>query len=457
MKRLSSRAVTAYSFGQLGAGLYYAFNNFTLPLYLSRFTSNAIIIGWLASTRSGEQLITQPLVGRWSDRTWTRFGRRAPFFLIAMLLSALLIVFNGLLPFDPSLLLVVIATVFLFSLLFNVGIDPYVALLADVTPSEQRSSINGIASFLGFIGQFLLLIAAAVLFETHPGWIFFLVAGSLVIGFGVVALGVRERREQNHVEAQPVDSVPPLQPKAASAPLVRFVQYLRSLYRDHREATKLLGVKFLYQIGINAAAPYLTLFVEKEIGTNGWKDVLAVFPFSVPTAVSQIDAGGLSQLVAAFFLFISFLAALPSGFLGDRFGKKKIFAVGLFVLGVFALFSAFATSIPQLLLYLLFIGAANSAISVVFFPYLSDLVPQDRMGEFQGLSAAAETGGVGISVLISGALINLNLYGSQYRSIFVVMAGFLLLGAVAALFVKTRLEAATTQIVAEPVPTAPSE
>ena len=143
------------------------------------------------------------------------------------------------------------------------------------------------------------------------------------------------------------------------------------------------------------------------------------------------------------------LAALPSGFLGDRFGKKRVFAVGLAVLGVFALLAAFATTIPQLLFYLLFIGSANSAISVVFFPYLSDLAPKDQMGYFQGLSAAAETGGVGISVLISGALINLNLYGSQYRPIFVVMGVFLLLGAVCTMFVKAKLD--TTEAIPVPI------
>lgn len=81
--QLSHRKALAYSCGQLAAGLFYAFNNFTLPIYLSLYTNNAILIGWLSSTRSFEQAIFQPLVGAWSDRTWTRIGRRAPFFLAA--------------------------------------------------------------------------------------------------------------------------------------------------------------------------------------------------------------------------------------------------------------------------------------------------------------------------------------------------------------------------------------
>src|SRR5207247_309749 len=137
MDRLSPTKTLAYSAGNFAAGMYYAFNNFALPLYLSLFTSNALVIGWLSSTRSFEQSISQPLVGSLSDNVWTRLGRRAPFFLIAMPLSALLLFYNGVLPHDPSLVLLVVMTIFVFSYLFNLGIDPYTALLADVTPSEQ--------------------------------------------------------------------------------------------------------------------------------------------------------------------------------------------------------------------------------------------------------------------------------------------------------------------------------
>src|SRR5574341_2147520 len=104
MPPLSRGKTLAYSCGLFAAGLYFAFNNFTLPLYLSIFTKNNILIGWLSSTRSFEQFIIQPVVGAWSDRTWTRVGRRAPFFLIAMPVSALLLALTGNIPTDPAYL-----------------------------------------------------------------------------------------------------------------------------------------------------------------------------------------------------------------------------------------------------------------------------------------------------------------------------------------------------------------
>src|SRR5262244_2006119 len=112
MTRLARTQTIAYSFGQIASGLYSAFNIFTLPLYLSHFTTNNILIGWLSSTRSFEQCLIQPLVGAASDRVWTRFGRRAPFFLATMPIAALLLVINGWIPHDPAYLLLAVVTIF---------------------------------------------------------------------------------------------------------------------------------------------------------------------------------------------------------------------------------------------------------------------------------------------------------------------------------------------------------
>lgn len=479
MKRLSTAKTLAYSCGNVAAGLFYALNNFVLPLFLKLYTNNDVIIGWLSSTRSFEQSVTQPLIGVWSDRTWTRFGRRAPFYLLMMPLSALFLVAAGVLPRDPTawastqvdflflhgsvnhLLVLVVATVFLFSILFNFGIDPYVALLADVTPSEQRSSVNGIAAGLGYGGQILLAGLAFALIDSHPDWLFFIVAAAVVVGFTIVAVVIREKREQLHVEHKRVR-----RPNIIFNPLLRFLVIpvitgpilagvifnIAAIWRHQHEAAKLLAVKFLYQLGINAAAPFLTLFVAQEIGTRGWPEFIAGLPALGAMGLGGASAEALALLVAFAFLAVSFLWAFPVGWLGDRFGKKGVFALGLLVMGIAGMVAAFASTIPQLLLYMIFLGFGNAAISVLFFPYLSDLVPPDRMGEFQGLSAMVETGGVVFSVLAAGTLIDLNLWGLHYRFVFIITGIFLLFGFIAVQFVKAKLDQMPpAPAIAEPV------
>jgi MFS family permease len=466
---LSRTRLLAYSAGQLVSGMFYAFNNFTLPLYLGHFTSNNIIIGWLSSTRSLEQAVTQPIVGALSDRTWTRFGRRAPFFLATMPFVALLLVFNSFIPTGataPDWLPVVVVTVFIFSVLFSIGVDPYYALLIDVTTPEERGSKNGIAQVFGFAGQVILLLLAVRLWEANPTLVFVIVAVAVAAGFITVTLGVREPRVLAHREfvKEPETSrvvslrrgrlwvhnnLQPFKPIATPA-MRRFAVnvmsraidvalYVVALYDEQREAVKLLGGKFLYQFGISAAVPFLTLFVVDEIGTNGWREMLGAVPMLAASPLAGVDAQGISQLMAAVLLLTTAVFAVPVGLLGDRFGKKRIFALGLLVMGVTGLLAAFATNIPQLLVYLLFLGFGNAALTVLFGVYLADLIPAERVGEFTGLTAFAETGGVALSILTAGELLNLNLFNLKYRIIFIITGVFLLLALVAVTFVKARL------------------
>src|SRR5215213_7473429 len=148
-----------YSLASLGAGLFYGFNNATLPLILNRFTENALLIGLMSSTRSIEGTIVQPLIGGWSDRTWTRLGRRRPFMAIGIPLSALCFILAA---HAPNLVLLV-AAIALFSLLFNVAVDPYNALLADLFPPARRSAVTGLAKVIEFVGTIGVVLAGGAL------------------------------------------------------------------------------------------------------------------------------------------------------------------------------------------------------------------------------------------------------------------------------------------------------
>ena len=188
----------------------------------------------------------------------------------------------------------------------------------------------------------VILIAAGLIWEQHHDWVFYLIAIGLVLGFALVAFGVREHKQLGDGEKKkPTDSM--LKPSLAP-----YIGYVRDRWRESREAVKLLLVRFLYQIGINAAVPFLTLFVSTQIGTAGWRELVSVIPGlagivlddKTGMTVGTLDAQGISQIVAALFLLITLIFAIPSGWLGDRFGKKRVFRIGLLVMGVMALMGA---------------------------------------------------------------------------------------------------------------------
>src|ERR1700682_2032279 len=158
MRDLSLATKLLYSAGSIGTGAFYAFNNFVLPPILKSFGAPDLLIGLLSSTRSIEGAVIQPTIGAWSDRVWTRFGRRRPFLLIGIPLSAVFFVAGA---FVNNLTLLAV-DIFLFSIFFNIAVDPYVALLADITPLQQRGWLSGMATAVQLVSSvvFLVVIAA---------------------------------------------------------------------------------------------------------------------------------------------------------------------------------------------------------------------------------------------------------------------------------------------------------
>src|SRR5262245_46436626 len=98
MPRLPLRGSLLYSSGNFGSGIFFALNTFVLPLFLDPLHIPVFAIGLLSSTRSLEGAVLQPIVGAWSDRTWTRWGRRRPFILRFVPFSMFFIVLTPFLP-----------------------------------------------------------------------------------------------------------------------------------------------------------------------------------------------------------------------------------------------------------------------------------------------------------------------------------------------------------------------
>ena len=87
---------------------------------------------WIAAPLSG--LLVQPVIGYMSDRTWTRLGRRRPYFLVgAVLASAALI----LMPRSPTLWFAGML-LWLLDGSINISMEPFRALVGDQLGPRQR-------------------------------------------------------------------------------------------------------------------------------------------------------------------------------------------------------------------------------------------------------------------------------------------------------------------------------
>ena len=88
---------------------------------------------WLAAPVTG--LVVQPIIGYMSDRTWGRFGRRRPYFLVGALLATAALV---IMPNSPYLWIAA-GMLWVLDASINVSMEPFRALVGDMLPDRQRS------------------------------------------------------------------------------------------------------------------------------------------------------------------------------------------------------------------------------------------------------------------------------------------------------------------------------
>lgn len=367
---LSAGKTARYASGYFGSGAFFALNNFLLPLYLGPLQASNLLIGFLSGTRSFEGAILQPLVGARSDRMWTPLGRRRPFIVVCVPLCAL---FMALTPFlvqlaprahvwFPGIDLVrlrlglVAAAIVLFTMIFNVMYDPFVALLADITPPKQRGTVNGIAQALGGLGQVAILVVAIPILlgndhalDAKMTPLFFVAAGLLVVFFIPTVLGVREPR---HL------------PGASLRQHYRWRDYLAVLRAD-RQIQLYFAVQFFLWFGINAITPYLTLFATKEAGFSASGAIFLAFILLLVTAA-----------------FVS-----PSGWLADRLGLRRVFLIGMILMAGASVAGIFFTNQYILYAVLAIAGVGNAMQTATSYPLLTRLVFPDQMGLYVGLNS----------------------------------------------------------------------
>lgn len=162
-RRLSFWEIWNLSFGFLGIQMGFALQNANASRILQSFGADVHELSWFWIVAPLTGLIVQPIVGHYSDRTWTRLGRRRPYFLTGALLASLGLIFmpnaDMFTAFLPSLW-VGAGMLMVMDASFNIAMEPFRALIADMLPSDQRT--------LGYSIQTVLIGVGAVIGSWLP-------------------------------------------------------------------------------------------------------------------------------------------------------------------------------------------------------------------------------------------------------------------------------------------------
>lgn len=367
MKPLTLVQVLVYSTANLGANLVMGFTNFAFPLFLGAYGLPNILVGFLAQERSFIGGFVQPVVGAISDRLPpNRLGRRRPFFLVGVPLTAVSLLFFS----SHPPMWAVVSVMLVFSFFLAVAVDPYTALMADIVPEGQRGRVGGAMAVFNMIGQVTVVLLSFVLWESHQRELFWLVAAGMVVAFGVTFFGTKE---------------PPIIPREGvasrgSRPDVR--TYLAGVLAE-RAVVRYLAATFFFWLGNGGIAPFITRFAVSVLGVEENQSFLLVLPAIFGTAIF----------------------AVPAGILTEKYGKKPVLNIGMLLFGAIALVGGtLVATVPQAMVMMSVVGVANAITTALIFPFLADLMPRERAGEFTGVGAMVWSISQTVGALGAGAV-----------------------------------------------------
>ncbi len=186
--RLSTQKIINMSVGFFGIQFAFGLQNANVSRIFQTLGANIdeIPILWIAAPLTG--LIVQPIIGHWSDKTWSKkWGRRRPFFMVGAVLASLALFFF------PNVTELWMAAIMLWLLdaSINISMEPFRAFVGDMLPDQQRTAGFAMQSFFIGVGAVIssalpyILTALNVSNEAAPGVIpdsvkFSFIAGAVV-------------------------------------------------------------------------------------------------------------------------------------------------------------------------------------------------------------------------------------------------------------------------------------
>jgi maltose/moltooligosaccharide transporter len=418
-------------------------------------------------------LLVQPIVGAASDRTWNRIGRRRPYILGGAIAAAL-----GMLLMPNASLFVTFMAPMLFGGLmlalmdgaFNVTMQPFRALVADMVPNEQRTlgySIQAllinIGAVIGSILPFLLtnvigLENSAPKGEVAPTvtWAFYIGASALFVAVLWTVIRTKEYAPEDYYRYKGLTPVtaPTVKP-SMGARLANFWQLFINMPKTMRQ---LAVVQFFSWFSLFIMWVYTTPAITQYIWGVEAKWFDASYLHSLDAIPQEIAAakGAAGDWVGIIFAAYSLFAALFSIVLtriANRIGRKLTYSLSLLAGGLgYMSFLFFQNAeivhvnllvthveVPQgaldLLIPMIGIGIAWAAILAMPYAILAGSLPADKTGVYMGIFNFTIAAPQIVSGLVAGQILK---YVFNNEAIYIViLAGVcMILGAISVYFVQ---------------------
>ena len=342
-----------------------------VPIFLGYYLEQNSLIGLVMTLDNILAIFLIPIFSALSDRTHTPIGRRMPYIITLLPLSA---IFFALVPITAyESLILLIATIFLLNITKQAVRGPVVALMPDMVPGDLRSEANGVINTMGGIATILGTILLARLMDvkiTLPGFgtvdkVLAFPVASLFVIVAVILLFIFVKESRSRVSSSEERA------EKNDEPILRSLKAV--IGEKEKSALYILLSLLCWFIAYQGILPFVGLYTTDVLGTSA--------------GTAALSSGMVGVAYAIF--------AVPSGKFAHKHGRKKTIRGALFAIMVvlFLVFihSAFLSGLPYMVRLISFwallflFGIFWVTVVTNSFPMLWQMADYKTMGIYTGL------------------------------------------------------------------------
>lgn len=352
--------------------------------------------------------VTDPMMGRLSDRTRSKYGRRRIYFLVGAVpvaLSFLMMFFSfGIDNMTAKVIYHTFAYMF-FGTAFTIVMVPYNAILSDMTSDyNERTSYTTIRMLMSGASSLVCAVVPGIIIKSIGGSVngpaqksgYLAMAAILAAVFGACWLltyqGTRERKDLPKPEK------------------VTFRQWL-SVF-SNKPYRNFLGIFLSFQVAVDL--------------------VLAVFIFYIDLVVLKYKS---YELIVGALLVFQMIFMIPQGSIAKKKGKAYPLYIGIplwILTTLLFIFIDSTTSVYVILAFAVLIAVGASAGNLATWSMLADIYDLDEMvsgtrreGIYSGMTTFLRKAASGVAIFVLG--IGLNALGfdqNEYNKMKTISASF---------------------------------
>ncbi len=417
-------------------------------------------------------MFIQPVMGMWSDRCASKFGRRRPFIFWGALLN---IVFLGVVgsslffrgsPLNaafqsaisiPATLTVLLLGIIVLQFSSNISQAGQQGLIPDVVPAHQRGRASGVKSLMEMIPSAVVLVISPLIDKQKFWLVIFILMATYLVTMLVTVIFTKETpltEKPPRPEGRPilrmffltaifvgvtqlalwlVKSVSGWLPEATTSLTTRII-VVGLVGLLGMAGSIVIGVYFGAQVGIGKEArsqkPFVWWVVTRLMFLAAIGSVRNFTVYFIKDVLNAPNPATVAtQVTAVIFVFL-LITSLLGGYLSDKMGRKRLLVIAgvLAVIGTVVLI--FARNIPMVLVAGSFLGLGTGTFMATNWALGTELAPAKDAGRYLGISNLAGAGAGIVGSSIGGPLadyFNGIQRGLGYPVVFALYGGLFLL------------------------------